>query len=142
MNRRQFFGVTGGAILASQMPSAIKGMNVLEAIKLCPHLASPAALASADTNGKWKMARHLSVINRELMNVGFGLTDRVGVHLPFSARKILALFSLLSSLAIALVSAHAYRSGELRRALQRHVRQEGARRHYAVRWSARHRLAA
>jgi len=62
-------------------------MDVLEAIHRCPHLASPAALASADTGGKWKMARHLSVINRTLMDVGFGLVDRVGVHLPFQHGK-------------------------------------------------------
>lgn len=62
-------------------------MPLPESLALCPHLASPAALANADTNGKWKMAPHLSVVNRELMDIGFGLNDRLGVHMPFQHGK-------------------------------------------------------
>ena len=62
-------------------------MDLLEAIEHCPHLASPGALAHADTNGKWVMARHLSVINRELMAVALGETERLIVNVPFQHGK-------------------------------------------------------
>src|SRR5580692_10223642 len=61
----------------------------LEAVEQCPYLASPAALAHVDSGGRWQIKPHLSVLNRELMDVGFGVTDRLGVHMPFQHGKTL-----------------------------------------------------
>jgi phage terminase large subunit-like protein len=62
-------------------------MQLPELLERCPHLASPATLAFADTNGKWRMAPHLAVVNKELVDIGLGLNDRLGVHMPFQHGK-------------------------------------------------------
>ncbi len=64
-------------------------MNVFEAIDRCPYLASPAALAIVDSGGRWTPRPHLSAMNRELMDVGFGKTERLGIHIPFQHGKTL-----------------------------------------------------
>lgn len=64
-----------------------RSVTVDEAALLCPHLASPAMLARADTNGKWQMARHLSAMNRELMDIAFGVNERLIINLPFQVGK-------------------------------------------------------
>lgn len=67
-------------------------MSVAEALADLPHLMSPVALARADTEGKFQVPPHIDLINRELMDVAFGKTDRLMINLPFQHGK-----SLISS---------------------------------------------
>lgn len=58
-------------------------MNIREAIELCPHLASPLALAHADTGGRYVTVPHLSMISREFMKtVMAGGGERTMVNTP------------------------------------------------------------
>lgn len=63
-----------------------------EQLAQVPHLWSPAALARADTEGKWQMAPHLSYLNRELMSVAFNPGTKLIVNIPQQHGK-----SMLSS---------------------------------------------
>src|SRR5579872_5281407 len=62
-------------------------MDFLEAVKTCPHLASPAMLARADTDGKWVMHKHHAVMNRALMEVPFVPGSRLIINAPFQHGK-------------------------------------------------------
>lgn len=59
----------------------------------CSHLLSPAHLAMADSNGKWKPAAHLRVINDTLVMAWRTANSRTAVTVPFQHGK-----SLLSSI--------------------------------------------
>ena len=62
-------------------------MNLLEALDEAPHLSSPAALAIADTNGKFQVPAHIAYINRLLVEVAFGEMERLIVNIPFQHGK-------------------------------------------------------
>lgn len=62
-------------------------MDDYEAMQRVPHLLSPAALAIADTDGKWKCERHLDALNRELMELGYGDVRRLRVNMPYGMGK-------------------------------------------------------
>ncbi len=64
-------------------------MNLLEALDEAPHLSSPAALAIADTNGKFQVPAHIAYINRLLVEVAFGEMERLIVNIPFQHGKAL-----------------------------------------------------
>jgi predicted phage terminase large subunit-like protein len=65
-------------------------MNLLEALDQAPHLTSPAALAICDTNGKFQTPPHISCINRLLVNVAFGDSERLIINAPFQHGKLIA----------------------------------------------------
>ncbi len=62
-------------------------MNLLEALDQIPHLSSPAALAIADTNGKFLVASHIRELNKLLVEVTFGGIERLIVNIPFQHGK-------------------------------------------------------
>lgn len=49
---------------------------------LHPASLSPASLAYYATSGKWQMARHLSLINRVILDAAAGFLDRVIISMP------------------------------------------------------------
>lgn len=62
-------------------------MNFAEAARTCPHLISPATLALADTNGKWRLAKHLEVLTRALVQAWYTPNSRTAVIMPFQHGK-------------------------------------------------------
>lgn len=62
-------------------------MNYAEAAKMCPHLISPATLALADTNGKWKLAKHLEAATRALVEAWYTPNSRTALIIPFQHGK-------------------------------------------------------
>lgn len=62
-------------------------MNIQDALMMCPHLASPAALARTDTYGKFQLPPHLALINRELAAVPFTSNARLMINVPFQFGK-------------------------------------------------------
>lgn len=62
-------------------------MNFVEAAKICPHLISPATLAFADTNGKWKLAKHLEYMTRALVEAWYKPNSRTALIVPFQHGK-------------------------------------------------------
>lgn len=62
-------------------------MDLGELILKYPYLASPAALASADMDGKFVMTAMHERINRELIEYAFGDTMRLMINLPFQHGK-------------------------------------------------------
>lgn len=62
-------------------------MSLQESVASVPYLASPAALARADTSGRFKLPPHLSLINRTLLDVAFGKIERLQVNCPFQHGK-------------------------------------------------------
>lgn len=58
-------------------------MKLEDALKLCPHLMSPAHLAMADSLGKWKMAPHLREINDVLVRAWLSPNSRTMITVPF-----------------------------------------------------------
>lgn len=62
--------------LANSSPLLLTGLAA------CPELGSPAALAWVSTSGKWRTARHLSILNRLLLSVARGETTRLLVTVP------------------------------------------------------------
>jgi hypothetical protein len=61
--------------------------QVAQALEVCPHLSSPAALAKADTAGKYVVAPHIKRINRELMDAWATPDARLAVNVPFQHGK-------------------------------------------------------
>jgi len=55
-----------------------------------PQLWSPAALAMIDSNHRWKLAPHLDLLNRELLELAAGTTDRLLLTMPPRHGKCLA----------------------------------------------------
>jgi hypothetical protein len=60
-----------------------------------PYLASPVYLAMTDTLGKWKMARHLEIVNDKLLEMALSMypdhtPKRLGINLPFQVGKQIA----------------------------------------------------
>lgn len=62
-------------------------MNIAEAAQTCPHLISPATLALADTNGKWKLATHLAHMTRALVEAWYTPNSRTALIVPFQHGK-------------------------------------------------------
>lgn len=62
-------------------------MNFAEAARTCPHLISPATLALADTNGKWKLAKHLEIMTRALVEAWRTPNSRTALIVPFQHGK-------------------------------------------------------
>lgn len=62
-------------------------MNFAEAAKTCPHLISPATLALADSNGKWKLAKHLEHATRALVEAWYTPNSRTAMIFPFQHGK-------------------------------------------------------
>lgn len=62
-------------------------MTPEEAMKQVPHLLSPGHLAIADTNGKWKPAPHLKVVNTALVKAWRTPNSRTAINLPFQHGK-------------------------------------------------------
>lgn len=62
-------------------------MNFAEAARMCPHLISPATLALADTNGKWKLAKHLESMTRALVEAWYTPNSRTALVVPFQHGK-------------------------------------------------------
>lgn len=62
-------------------------MNFAEAAKTCPHLISPATLAYADTNGKWKLAKHLEHMTEALVRAWYTPNSRTALIVPFQHGK-------------------------------------------------------
>jgi phage terminase large subunit-like protein len=58
-----------------------------EGIRGADHLATPAHLAIEDTGGKWRQARHLSVLNRALMTAWAEPSGRLVCNMPFQHGK-------------------------------------------------------
>lgn len=58
-----------------------------EAMRLCPHLLSPAHLAIADSTGKWKLAPHLRVINDALVQAWLTPNSRTAITVPFNTAR-------------------------------------------------------
>lgn len=58
-------------------------MILEEALQHCPHLQSPAHLAVADSQGKWKPAPHLRRINDALVEAWLVPNSRTGITVPF-----------------------------------------------------------
>lgn len=65
----------------------ISRMTFAEAAQLCPHLISPATLALADTGGKWKLARHLEIMTRTLVEAWYTPNSRTALIVPFQHGK-------------------------------------------------------
>jgi hypothetical protein len=57
-------------------------VNLQQIADECPHLLSPAMLAIADTDGKWKRAPHLDLLNAEMMEFIFTPGYRLIVSMP------------------------------------------------------------
>lgn len=64
-------------------------MSPEEAMKECPHLLSPAHLAIADSQGKWKPAPHLKRINDALVKAWLTPNSRTAITVPFQHGKSL-----------------------------------------------------
>lgn len=64
-------------------------MDTTQALTRLPHLASPMALAMADSNGKWKPAPHLRKINDALIRAWRTPNSRLAVSVPFQHGKTL-----------------------------------------------------
>lgn len=62
-------------------------MEISEAVRTCPHLISPATLALADTAGKWKLAKHLEVMTRALVEAWYKPNSRTALVVPFQHGK-------------------------------------------------------
>ena len=62
-------------------------MNFVEAARVCPHLISPATLAFADTQGKWKLTKHLEVMTRALVEAWATPNSRTALIVPFQHGK-------------------------------------------------------
>lgn len=62
-------------------------MNFAEAARTCPHLISPATLALADSNGKWKLANHLEALTKALVEAWYTPNSRTAVIMPFQHGK-------------------------------------------------------
>jgi hypothetical protein len=64
-------------------------MDKLQALTRLPHLASPAALAMADSGGKWVGVGHLLAINDALIRAWRTANSRLGITVPFQHGKSL-----------------------------------------------------
>lgn len=62
-------------------------MNFVEAAKTCPHLISPATLALADSNGKWKFPKHIQHMTKALVQAWFTPNSRTALTVPFQHGK-------------------------------------------------------
>src|SRR5688572_3209212 len=62
-------------------------MTPMQALQTVPHLISPAHLAMADTNGKWKAAPHLREINKQLVRAWRTPNSRTAINVPFQHGK-------------------------------------------------------
>ncbi len=62
-------------------------MDKTQALNRLPHLASPAALATADSGGKWRNPPHLRAINAALMRWWGIPNSRGAVSVPFQHGK-------------------------------------------------------
>ena len=63
------------------------GGLTIQSLQQVPHLLSPAALAMADTAGKWQLAKHLDVLNEHLVREWLTPNGRLLVNLPFQHGK-------------------------------------------------------
>lgn len=63
--------------------------SLAELLRDCPHLASPAALASVDLGGKFSLPRHLAYLNRKLVEASMTPSARLMVNMPFQHGKSL-----------------------------------------------------
>src|SRR4051812_4581664 len=61
----------------------------LESLKRCSHLISPAHLAAADSQGRWKLRPHLRITNNELVTAWRTPNSRLGITFPFQHGKSL-----------------------------------------------------
>jgi hypothetical protein len=62
-------------------------MDKTQALDRLPHLASPAALAIADSGGRWSPAPHLMAINNALVRAWRTPNSRLAVSVPFQHGK-------------------------------------------------------
>lgn len=62
-------------------------MSLSDFINDAPHLMSPAALAIADSAGKYTVPPHIAYLNRALMDIPFTPASRVIVNCPFQHGK-------------------------------------------------------
>lgn len=87
-------------------------MDISLALAKLPHLASPMALAIADSGGKWVPAPHLRAINAALVRAWRTPNSRTGISVPFQHGKtvlcsnyfpawVLLLWGTISSVPIA-----------------------------------------
>lgn len=58
-----------------------------ESLSLCQHLISPAHLAVADTNGKWKPVPHLRMTSNALVKAWLTPNSRTAITFPFQHGK-------------------------------------------------------
>ena len=66
-------------------------MDKSSALAQMGHLQSPAHLAAADTNGKWKPVRHLQMLSNTLVEAWKTPNSRTAVTIPFQHGKALTL---------------------------------------------------
>src|SRR5690349_16806219 len=62
-------------------------MGISESLVSLKHLISPAHLAAADSNGKWKLAPHLRLINNALVKAWTTPNSRLSINIPFQHGK-------------------------------------------------------